>query len=53
VKRQDADKAWPLAETLTGWYPRLKGLQILARRTRIACREVVIVAGRSPTLTFV
>ena len=41
------------AETLAGWYLRLRGWRSLARRARVPGGEVDIVARRGRTLAFV
>ena len=53
MKRQAAERRGRGAETLAGWYLRLKGWRILARRARVPGGEVDIVARRGRMLAFV
>lgn len=53
MKRQAAERRGRGAETLAGWYLRLKGWRILARRARVPGAEVDIVARRGRMLAFV
>src|SRR5688572_33357376 len=53
MNREAAEKRGRGAETLAGWWLRLHGWRILARRARVPGGEVDIVARRGRTLAFV
>jgi len=53
MNRQDAEKRGRWAETIAGWYLRMQGWRIVARRARVPGGEVDIVAKRGKTLAFI
>jgi len=53
MTRQEAEERGRTAETIAGWYLRMHGWRILARRARVPGGEVDIVAKRGRTLAFV
>lgn len=53
MNRQVAEARGRKAETLAGWWLRLHGWRILARRARVAGGEVDLVARRGRTVAFV
>lgn len=53
MTRQQAEKEGRRAETIAGWWLRLKGWSILARRVRVRTGEVDLVAKRGRTVAFV
>lgn len=52
-KRQAAEAAGRRGERLAGWWLRLKGWRILARRVRTPAGEVDLVAKRGNLVAFV
>ena len=52
-KRQAAEAAGRRGERIAGWWLRLKGWRILARRVRTPAGEVDIVARRGNLIAFV
>jgi putative endonuclease len=52
-RRAEAERRGRRGETLAGWYLRLTGWRILARRVKTARGEVDIVARRGRTVAFV
>lgn len=51
--RQAAEAAGRRAERIAGWWLRLKGWRILARRVRTPAGEVDLVARRGALIAFV
>ena len=52
-KRQAAEAAGRRGERIAGWWLRLKGWQILARRVRTPAGEVDLVARKDTLVAFV
>ena len=53
MSRQAAEQRGRQAERLCGWWLRLKGWQILARRARTPLGEVDLVARKGAMIAFV
>ena len=53
AKRQSAEAAGRRGERLAGWWLRLKGWHILARRVRTPAGEVDLVARKGALIAFV
>ncbi len=52
-KRQIAEARGRRAETVAALYLRLKGYHILARRAKLFCGEIDLIARHSNTLVFI
>lgn len=52
-KRQSAEASGRRGERLAGWWLRLKGWRILARRVRTPAGEVDLVAKKGNLVAFV
>ncbi len=53
AKRQAAEAAGRRGERIAGWWLRLKGWQILARRVRTPAGEVDLIARKGNLIAFV
>lgn len=53
MKREEAERRGRRGEVLAGWYLRLKGWRIVARRVKTPRGEIDLVARRGGTLAFV
>ncbi|MEJ7926142.1 YraN family protein [Sphingobium sp. AN641] len=53
MSRQAAEKRGRQAERIAGWWLRLKGWHILARRARTPLGEIDLVARRGAMIAFV
>ena len=53
MTRQAAERSGRRGEVLAGWYLRLKGWRIVARRVRTARGEIDLVARRGRVVAFV
>ncbi|QLC23727.1 YraN family protein [Parasphingopyxis algicola] len=53
MNRARAERSGRRGETVAGWYLRLKGYRILARRQRTPRGEIDLVAKRGRTIVFV